>query len=1035
MATIQVLDATGATQTVNTLPATGGNVTANSLPVSIASDQTVAVSVATAALPTGAATAALQSNVQSAPGTPQTVALTVQGNASGVALPVSSTQTDGVVTGSVNALNGTVQISTAGYGSVGFQVTGTWAGTFTVQGTVDGTNWVNTNFVALASSGVGVTFSTNNVGQSNCSGLNAYRLIATAWSSGTAVVTLRANMSVSNVMLDSPLPAGASVIGKVGIDQTTPGTTNGVAVNAALPAGANIVGKVGIDQTTPGTTNGVVVTSALPAGANTIGTVNLDATDSGYLANTSAAASFVSSTNNSSTVQLAANATFTGTADNVLNVQSTQILITSDQPGTLTFNQYIDSGLTRLIAQDVYYVAANVPFSQNILLPGNYFNVVFKNTGTATTTTLNINTTYGPLPVQVRSVTNALPSGTGTDQYIPQRPLPPVRFHADFNAAIASGVNTAFWKLVATGSGQTVAQTGGNLSLAAGTTTNSETIIRSLGFYSNAMNFKWQTTLSQRIANNNFYVELVDVIGDGLAMTVNSATSVTITFPSTTLTDGSTLSSANVGQFMYIGNVSSVSGAIPGRYAIASVSGAAVTFTVAGWPASGTGTASVFGWNYYQTVYNGTTATNINFDTQRTGYNSGFTTATINTTASPGHYSIINTEDDAVTYLDQLTASSTTAESTVRASRVVNVPNYNVPLYIQIRSVNGSTAPASTTTWTLNVVNLDAYTPMTVGISNVKNQSYQSALPTVINGGTLPNVTTVGTVTNLTTCATVTSLSQIAASVPQMNIANGSTNKELGVSLGTAITQTDVSSGAFAGSGRVNGTVIASAAGSGAWVSAEINVSAITLGTATSVFMILQESRGGTNFTDIWVSDPITTTGIISMPAIPVNGRRRWSAFSVGGTSTTVTVTVTTLELPPMATPLIRQMRDAYAATNPFALLYNSTALTASNFVLATLGSATTPLYVEGTKVITAYMVLAGSPTVTTQPVVSIYASMDGTNFVLQSGSTMTAAGNGMYAVSLANTAYKFVKLQVTTAAVYSAGAYTISSIGVNAVS
>lgn len=36
-----------------------------------------------------ASTAALQSNVQSAPGTPQTVALTVQGNASGVAIPVS----------------------------------------------------------------------------------------------------------------------------------------------------------------------------------------------------------------------------------------------------------------------------------------------------------------------------------------------------------------------------------------------------------------------------------------------------------------------------------------------------------------------------------------------------------------------------------------------------------------------------------------------------------------------------------------------------------------------------------------------------------------------------------------------------------------------------------------------------------------------------------------------------------------------------------------------------------------------------------
>jgi hypothetical protein len=55
------------------------------------------------------------------------------------------------------------------------------------------------------------------------------------------------------------LTAGSAIIGKVGIDQTTPGTTNGVQVNAALPAGTNLLGKVGIDQTTPGTTNGVYI--------------------------------------------------------------------------------------------------------------------------------------------------------------------------------------------------------------------------------------------------------------------------------------------------------------------------------------------------------------------------------------------------------------------------------------------------------------------------------------------------------------------------------------------------------------------------------------------------------------------------------------------------------------------------------------------------------------------------------------------------------------------------------------------------------
>jgi hypothetical protein len=40
------------------------------------------------------------------------------------------------------------------------------------------------------------------------------------------------------------IPAGTALIGKVGIDQTTPGTTNGVQVNAALPAGSNVIGGV-----------------------------------------------------------------------------------------------------------------------------------------------------------------------------------------------------------------------------------------------------------------------------------------------------------------------------------------------------------------------------------------------------------------------------------------------------------------------------------------------------------------------------------------------------------------------------------------------------------------------------------------------------------------------------------------------------------------------------------------------------------------------------------------------------------------------
>lgn len=70
------------------------------------------------------------------------------------------------------------------------------------------------------------------------------------WNIGTVT-------TITNPVTINTIPVGTNIIGKVGIDQTTPGTTNGVQVNAALPAGTNLIGKTGFDPTTPGTTNGV----------------------------------------------------------------------------------------------------------------------------------------------------------------------------------------------------------------------------------------------------------------------------------------------------------------------------------------------------------------------------------------------------------------------------------------------------------------------------------------------------------------------------------------------------------------------------------------------------------------------------------------------------------------------------------------------------------------------------------------------------------------------------------------------------------
>lgn len=87
----------------------------------------------------------------------------------------------------------------------------------------------------------------------------------------------QATQPVSLVTLPA-LTAGSAIIGKVGIDQTTPGTTNGVQVNAALPTGANTIGAVNINGTVP--ISGTITAtnsangntgSAVPAAATLVG--------------------------------------------------------------------------------------------------------------------------------------------------------------------------------------------------------------------------------------------------------------------------------------------------------------------------------------------------------------------------------------------------------------------------------------------------------------------------------------------------------------------------------------------------------------------------------------------------------------------------------------------------------------------------------------------------------------------------------------------------------------------------------------------
>jgi hypothetical protein len=338
------------------------------------------------------------------------------------------------------------------------------------------------------------------------------------------------------------------------------------------------------------------------------------------------------------------------------------------------------------------------------------------------------------------------------------------------------------------GTGVSVSQSSSNLVVATGTTANSEFLARSTQSFRGAFIARYKTILSQRIANQNFVALLADSIGEGLSCTINSATSITVTKTAHGFT------ADNVGQFMYVGAINGANG-VPGRYAIASVPSVdTINFTVAGWPASGSCTVDLFGWHYIRSAYSGTSATQAFVDAQRRGWNSGDTTATISTTASAGHVMQMYADGRNVNWADTTAASTTTPTVTTRASRIENIPDDDVELYFYLWSFNGSTAPASTTNWTIGFAAVEDVVNVPTFIAGVRPLGSQAALPTsVVGTATVSGTITLGTGSGLaadvgvqyrtTATGAASGTHLIAAGTTNATVVKGSPGRVLGWSL------------------------------------------------------------------------------------------------------------------------------------------------------------------------------------------------------------------------------------------------------------
>lgn len=267
------------TQILGSAVTTGiGASTANTERVAVSSDSSLASLgniTGTITLPTGASTSALQSNVQSAPGTPQTVAITVQGNASGVAIPVVFSASDvhpatqnitsqDTASTSTTFANGQVFITgipTAGSAasfavssdeSVEVMVTGTWTGTLSSEISMDGgTTWFTRGVKQAGAAYISSSFTANFAGGLNLSGMTNYRIRSTAAWTGTATVRVTFTTNNSSITVTNPLTLRdsvtqsiASTIKAASTAALTTDTSLVVALspNSALPAGTNLLG-------------------------------------------------------------------------------------------------------------------------------------------------------------------------------------------------------------------------------------------------------------------------------------------------------------------------------------------------------------------------------------------------------------------------------------------------------------------------------------------------------------------------------------------------------------------------------------------------------------------------------------------------------------------------------------------------------------------------------------------------------------------------------------------------------------------------
>jgi hypothetical protein len=525
-----------------------------------------------------------------------------------------------------------------------------------------------------------------------------------------------------------------------------------------------------------------------------------------------------------------------------------------------------------------------------------------------------------------------------------------------FSQVISNNVQSDF-TLVQTGAGMTVNQSAGNLVITAGTTTNSETLIRSVQTFTGNLSLFEVTTLSQRNANNNFYIELVDYpFGTTpLSYTIVSATSVDVTINAHGYT------AADVGRRMDIGKITGAAG-IPMVGVIASIPSAdTIRFTVAGWPASGSGTCLLWGLNKIETQYTGAGATVQNVLTRRLGYENTSTAVTSTTTAAAKITQVDWVDGDAQWSDNPITAA--TLNLAKRAQYRTNIPQPSTVFYLHIRAKNGTSAPTATT-WTLGMVRIEGITSQKTSITTAR---IGQGMPVTVISAPTTTVTGTVTVTSTTLAAAVANVGYVGLQIP-LRVAD----------VASAALTTTTTTAAFTPTFGTTYVV-------------NIPVTAVS-GTSPTLDVVVQESDDdGTNWFDVYAFPRITATGMYRSPPLTLRGNRVRYVQTVGGTTPSFTRAINRLQRNDDA-PLRAQFIDRTIVPN-------------------TLNSVTPTFYIEG---FADFNLTVRCTAQTTPATMALRFSNDGTNWF--NTATTLATVVGVAQAKYTNEQWKFVQGIVTVA-------------------